>query len=241
MRRAFGLFFMICIPLFSCQSASNQTPEGGSITAETFTQDWSLDSLEIATFTGGHFYALETAFEQVRGVEKVLTGFIGGNQPEPSYESVLKGDTKHQMGIQVYFNPEKITYVMLLAIYFAAHDPTTADRQGIESGAQFSPIIYYHSEQQKKFAEKQIATENKKSKYEGKKIITGTKPYDTFWVAPPQHQDFAVNHKADEYVVNVVKPYLRRVEQKYGAWMLKVKALFPEDDDQPQAPNDSKG
>ncbi len=225
----FFLLILIISTFFSCQNAINQTSEGGSVKAEVYSQEWYSDTLDIATFSGGHFYTLETVFEQVRGVEKVLTGFIGGKRSEPSFESVVKGDTKHQMGVQVYYNPKRITYVMLLAIYFAAHDPTTADRQGIEIGSQFSPNIYFHNEKQKEFAEKQMVEESKKSKYADKKIITGLKPYDTFWVAPEEHQDFAVNHREDEYVVNVVKPYLKGVERKYGAWMLKIKAIFPEE------------
>lgn len=236
-----GLIIISGIVFFSCQNAVNQTPDRGSVAASAFIEDGVIDSLEVATFTGGHFYALETAFEQVKGVEKVLTGFVGGKQAAPSFDKVLKGETKHQLGVQVYFNPKKITYVMLLAIYFAAHDPTSADRQGIETGLQFSPNIYYHDEQQKVFATQQVEKESKKSKYRDQKIVTGIQAYNTFWVAPEAHQNFAVNHKDDEYVIKVVKPYLKVLEKKYGAWMLKAKALFPENDDQPKEPSDSRG
>ncbi len=230
MHRIFFFLFLLSFTL-ACEKASNQTTDvsGQMITKEVkaYLADSNTDTLEVATFSGGHFYGLEAIFEQLKGTEIVLCGYTGGQVEGPGFESVISGNSKHRMAVQVYYNPQKISYQMLLAVFFAAHDPTKKEQQGIEKGPQFSPAVYTHNEEQKKLAEEELAKQKKKSKYEDKKLFTEIEPYNNFWVAEEVHQDFAHNNIQDDYVQTVLKPYIRSVEGKYGAWMLKGKAIFP--------------
>lgn len=223
------LFLAISIVLiYSCNASGGESfgESGPSIDIEEYAKDWDTDTLEIATFAGGNFYGLEVVFDQLRGVDKAINGYTGGKKRNPSHSSILAGKGKHVMAVQVYYNPKKITYQMLLAVYFAAHDPLSKDKQGIEIGSQFQPIIFYHDDQQKEAAEKQIA-DYQKRKYKDKPILTEVKAYKKFWVAAEEHQDFAKKNLEDQYTQNVIKPFVYSVEKGFGAWMPKFKGVFP--------------
>jgi peptide-methionine (S)-S-oxide reductase len=239
MQRISFFLFLLSFTL-ACEKAANQTADSGQQTTEevkAYLADTNTDTLEVATFSGGHFYGLEAIYEQLRGTQIVLAGYTGGKSKGPNFERVNSGDSKHRMAVQVYFNPKKISYQMLLAVYFAAHDPTKKEQQGIEMGPQFIPAVYVHDEEQKKMAEEELTKQKKKSKYKGKTLYTEITPYTNFWVAESSHQDFAHNNTQDDYVQNVLKPYIRGVEKKYGAWMLKGRAVFPIKQDAPTPNN----
>jgi peptide-methionine (S)-S-oxide reductase len=103
---------------------------------------------EIATFGGGCFWCLDAAFRQLRGVERVVSGYSGGKRPNPTYEQVCTGVTGHAEVIQVTFEPEIISYRDLLGVFFTIHDPTTLNRQGGDVGTQYRSVVYYHSDEQ---------------------------------------------------------------------------------------------
>lgn len=222
-------FFSIL--LWSCQKEDTDQINANIIDVKEYTADMVLDTLEIATFSGGNFYGMEAVFEQLRGVEKVLVGYCGSKQAPGSHKAVIDGKTKNVVATQVYYNPKKVSYSMLLAVYFVAHDPTEKEKQGIEKGKAYQPIIFYHSEGQQTRAIEKIEKESKKSKYNGKAIVTAVKPYQNFWVADEAHQDYAKKNINSQYVQGVVKPYVRQVENNYGAWMIKGKAVFPLEED----------
>ena len=104
---------------------------------------------EVATLAGGCFWCLEAVFQQLRGVEKVESGYAGGTARQPSYEDVCTGTTGHAEVVQVTFDPETISYHDLLDVFFTIHDPTTPDRQGGDVGSQYRSVIFYHSSGQK--------------------------------------------------------------------------------------------
>jgi len=229
MRNIFLFLFMVIFTL-ACEKASNQSAEdlgGKTMGVSEYLRGFNTDTLEVATFSGGHFYGLEAVFGQLKGTEKVLSGYTGGSGRFPNFEVVNSGQTKHKMAVQVYYNPKKISYQMLLAVYFVAHDPTNKELQGIEKGPQFAPFIFYHNDEQRQLAEKELDKVKSKRKYQGKTIYTDLQAYDQFWVAEEEHQNYAKNNIQEDYVQGVLKPYLRRVEKGYGAWMLRSKADFP--------------
>jgi peptide-methionine (S)-S-oxide reductase len=111
------------------------------------------NGLEVATLGGGCFWCLEAAFEQLRGVEKVESGYAGGTVPNPTYKAVCSGTTGHAEMIQVTFDPAVIAYRELLEVFFVVHDPTTLNRQGNDVGTQYRSVVFYHSPEQKQTAE----------------------------------------------------------------------------------------
>src|SRR5262245_35554995 len=108
---------------------------------------------EMATLAGGCFWCLEAVFDELEGVPDVVSGYTGGDVPEPSYEDVCSGRTGHAETVQITFDPEKVTYHDLLEIFFTIHDPTTLNRQGADVGTQYRSAIFYHSPEQKATAE----------------------------------------------------------------------------------------
>src|SRR6187402_732316 len=116
--------------------------------------------VEVATLGGGCFWCLEAAFEQLRGVETVESGYAGGAGPNPTYKAVCSGTTGHAEVIQVTFDPAVISYRELLDVFFVVHDPTTLNRQGNDVGTQYRSAIYYHTPEQKAVADKTIAALN---------------------------------------------------------------------------------
>src|ERR1044071_5918734 len=111
---------------------------------------------ELATFAGGCFWCQEAIFQSLRGVEKVVSGYTGGMRPNPSYEAVCSGLTGHAEAVQISFDPSLISYGELLELFFAFHDPTTLNRQGVDEGTQYRSAIFYHSPVQKDEAERVI-------------------------------------------------------------------------------------
>ncbi len=109
--------------------------------------------MEIATFGNGCFWCTEAVFQDLKGVEKVVSGYAGGKVHSPTYEQVCKGSTGHAEVLQISYNPAEISYNELLEVFWATHDPTTLNRQGNDVGTQYRSIIFYHTEEQKQLAE----------------------------------------------------------------------------------------
>src|SRR5918911_3395698 len=112
---------------------------------------------EVATLAGGCFWCLEAVFEELRGVEKVESGYSGGTVPNPTYRQVCTGITGHAEVVQVTFDPEVTSFKEILEVFFAIHDPTTLNRQGADVGPQYRSAIFYHDEEQKRVAEAVIS------------------------------------------------------------------------------------
>src|SRR6516162_1166385 len=115
---------------------------------------------EVATLAGGCFWCLEAVFEQLRGVDKVESGYSGGQTPDPNYPLVCTGATGHAEVVQVTFDPAVVSYREVLEIFFAIHDPTTRNRQGRDVGTQYRSVVFYHNPEQKRVAEDVIAALN---------------------------------------------------------------------------------
>ena len=164
-----------------------------------------------ATFGGGCFWCMEAVFERVQGVKSVTSGYAGGAMPDPTYKQVCSDDTGHAEAIQIEFDPAKVSYEQLLEVFWAAHDPTTLNRQGGDEGTQYRSIILYHDEAQKAAADKSKAAAQKE--FAGK-VVTEIKPLTKFYPAESYHQDYYRNNTHAPYCMMVITPKLKKLEAK---------------------------
>ena len=144
---------------------------------------------EKATFAGGCFWCTEEAFEKVPGVIGAVSGYMGGKTKNPTYEQVSTGSTGHTEVVEVIFDPAKVSYDRLLDVFWVNHDPTVKDRQFCDSGSQYRPEIFYHSEEQKKLAEASKAKWDKQKPFRQPLLTPITKAAE-FYKAEEYHQDY---------------------------------------------------
>lgn len=166
------------------------------------------DKLEKITLGGGCFWCTEAVMERVKGVEKVISGYSGGNVPGiPTYREVCSGLTGHAEVIQVSFNPKIISLENLLEIFMTTHDPTTLNRQGADVGTQYRSVIFYHNEKQKETAEKTL--DKLKDFYEDP-IVTELAPFERFFPAEEEHRNFYNQNPDYGYCTTVISPKLAK-------------------------------
>ncbi|HTS87607.1 MAG TPA: peptide-methionine (S)-S-oxide reductase MsrA [Gemmatimonadales bacterium] len=169
---------------------------------------------EIATLAGGCFWCLEAAFETLRGVERVESGYAGGSVPNPTYEAVCGGSTGHAEVVQVHFDPAQITFRDLLDVFFTIHDPTTLNRQGPDVGTQYRSAIFWHSAAQRDAAIQKIRELTDAGLYDHS-IVTEVTPLDRFFPAEGYHQGYFQRNAAKPYCVAVVAPKVAKVRSQY--------------------------
>jgi peptide-methionine (S)-S-oxide reductase len=156
---------------------------------------------QTAVFAGGCFWGIEAVYEHVKGVKSVTSGYSGGEAKTAHYETVSDGRTGHAESVQIIYDPSKITYGQLLKVFFSvAHDPTQLNQQGPDSGTQYRSAIFYTNEEQKRIAESYINQLNQAKVFEGP-IVTQAAPFNAFYKAEAYHQDYAVHHPDDRYIV----------------------------------------
>lgn len=173
----------------------------------------------VATLGGGCFWCLEAVFEQLQGVEGVVSGYAGGFVADPSYEQVCDGATGHAEVVQVTFDPGTISFRELLEVFFTIHDPTTRDRQGNDVGTQYRSIILYHSPEQRAAAKDVIQTFASKA-WEGE-IVTEVEPFKEFFSAESYHQAYFRNNPTQGYCRAVVAPKVAKFRK---AWAHRLRA-----------------
>jgi peptide-methionine (S)-S-oxide reductase len=162
----------------------------------------------IATLGGGCFWCTEAVLQRIEGVLSVVPGYAGGSTPNPTYEEVCSGETGHAEVISVAFDPNLITYDEILDIFWQAHDPTTLNRQGADTGTQYRSIILYADEAQKTAAEK--SRKKAQAKFRDP-IVTEIKPLDTFWKAEDYHENYYNTHGSAGYCRMVISPKLKKL------------------------------
>jgi peptide-methionine (S)-S-oxide reductase len=170
---------------------------------------------EVATFAGGCFWCQEAVFQPLRGVEQVVSGYIGGRIPNPSYEAVCSGMTGHAEAIQLTYDPAVISYRDLLELFFAFHDPTTLNRQGPDEGTQYRSAIFYHSAEQEAEAQRVIAELEAAGTFDGP-LVTEVVPADTFYPAEQYHQDYYRNNPDKAYCRAMITPKVAKLRLKYA-------------------------
>ena len=167
---------------------------------------------EQATLAGGCFWCLEAVYLDVRGVEKVESGYAGGQVANPTYEAVCTGQTGHAEVVQVTYDPQVITYRELLEIFFTIHDPTTLDRQGADSGTQYRSAIFYHSAAQKADAEQVKATVEREKVFDSA-IVTQVVPLEKFYPAEEYHRDYYRRNPNQGYCRAVIAPKVSKLRK----------------------------
>ena len=168
-----------------------------------------------ATLGGGCFWCLEAVYDELQGVEKVVSGYAGGHVDNPSYKQVCTGTTGHAEVVQLTYDPEKITFREILEVFFVIHDPTTLNRQGNDVGPQYRSAIFYHDETQKETADATIAELEETNAFSDP-IVTEVAPLDTFYPAEAYHQDYYQNNRLQPYCQFVVKPKLAKFRKTFS-------------------------
>ena len=176
--------------------------------------DGMKDKFEIATFGGGCFWCTEAIFERVKGVQKVESGYAGGHVSNPDYKMVTSGTTGHAEVIQITFDPEVVTYLELLEIFFKTHDPTTLNRQGADVGTQYRSIVLYHNEQQNKLA-REVLDELDSEGIWSDPIVTDIQAFEEFYSAESYHQEYFENNPNQGYCRLVITPKLEKFEKVF--------------------------
>lgn len=169
--------------------------------------------LEKATFGGGCFWCTEAVFQQVKGVESVVSGYTGGKTKNPTYEDVCTGTTGHAEVIQVEFDPSVVSFAKLLEVHWKTHDPTTLNRQGYDEGTQYRSAIFYENDEQKRVAQEYKEKLNK-DVFDGK-IVTEITPLDVFYPAEKYHQNYFNLNKGKGYCRAVIIPKLKKFEETF--------------------------
>jgi peptide-methionine (S)-S-oxide reductase len=174
-----------------------------------------VTSLEVATLAGGCFWCLEAVFKEIAGIEKVVSGYTGGDTVNPTYEQVCSNRTGHAEAVQVSFDPLRISYREILEIFFSIHDPTTLNRQGADVGTQYRSAIFCHSEQQKTIAEELILKLNAAHLWKNP-IVTHIVPLRTFYPAEDYHQGYFAQHPEQGYCRAVISPKLNKFRRQWS-------------------------
>ncbi len=169
---------------------------------------------EVATLAGGCFWCLEAVYDQLRGVEDVVSGYAGGDRPHPTYEQVCTGATGHAEVVQITFDPQVVSYRELLEVFFTIHDPTTLNRQGADVGTQYRSAVFTHSPAQQATAE-QVMRDLEAAGIWPRKIVTEVTPLTAFYPAEAYHQEYFAHHPEQGYCQVVIAPKVAKFRQKY--------------------------
>lgn len=170
--------------------------------------------LELATVGGGCFWCTEAIFQEIKGVEKIVSGYSGGSVPgKPTYKEVCSGLTGHAEVVQIIFDPQVISYDDILLIFMTTHDPTTLNRQGGDSGTQYRSVIFYQDDDQKLIAEKVVS---EVGKYYDDPIVTEISPLAKFFEAEVYHQNYYKNNQDQGYCSFVITPKLAKLRKLHA-------------------------
>ena len=178
------------------------------------------DNTEVATLSGGCFWCIEAAFDEIRGVIKVESGYSGGTTTSPTYEQVCSGITGHAEAVQVTFEPNVVSFQDILHIFFTVHDPTTPNRQGADMGSQYRSVIFYHNEKQKETAE-HVMKELKDKKVWDNPIVTQVVQFKKFYKAENYHNQYFSRNPNAGYCRVVIAPKIAKLREKYREKMKK--------------------
>ena len=174
------------------------------------------ETTDIATLAGGCFWCLEAVYDQVKGVQSVESGYIGGQVDAPTYEQVCSGHTGHAEAVRITFDPRLVTFRDLLNVFFVIHDPTTRNRQGNDIGTQYRSGIFYHSPEQQQIAQEVMAAVTREGVYPNP-IVTEVVPATRWYEAEAYHQEYFARNPFEGYCVYVVGPKVAKFRQRYAS------------------------
>jgi len=176
---------------------------------------------EVATLAGGCFWCLEAVYDDLAGVESVESGYMGGRNPDPTYEEVCSGATGHAEVVRITFDPKALSFRELLEVFFVIHDPTTLNRQGNDAGTQYRSAIFHHSAEQKQVAAEVIAEITRAQVYDDP-IVTEVTPAVDFWIAERHHQEYFSRNPGQSYCMWVVAPKVQKFRKQFLAKVKKA-------------------
>jgi methionine-S-sulfoxide reductase len=167
-----------------------------------------MSGYSVATIGGGCFWCIEAVYEPIDGIVQAVSGYAGGDAPNPNYQLVTSGTSGHAEVVQLYFDPEKVTYEQILQLFFKAHDPTTLNRQGYDVGTQYRSIILTHDDEQDSIARKVMAEAQEDWP---DPIVTEIVPFEAFYLAEDYHQDFYERNPDYGYCAAVIRPKMEKL------------------------------
>lgn len=172
------------------------------------------EHLEVATVGGGCFWCVEAIYQELRGVERVVSGYAGGHVDNPTYRQICSGTTGHAEVTQIYFDPEQLSYEDLLYVFWRTHDPTTLNRQGADVGTQYRSTIMTHNERQREIAERSRAETDASGLYPNP-IVTEIVPLTTFYEAEDYHQNYYRSNPNQPYCRAVIDPKVSKFRKSF--------------------------
>lgn len=178
-----------------------------------------LQEYETAYFASGCFWCVEAIFESVKGVKEVYSGYSGGSEKNPTYEDVSYGRTHHAEAVEVYYDPNVISFTQLVQVFFGSHDPTTLNRQGPDRGAQYRSIAFYKNDKEKKIIQGYINKLKTENVYGNRTIVTEVEPFEKFYMAEEYHQDYEKRNPNNSYIQNVSIPRLNRFKKNFRSYL----------------------
>lgn len=173
---------------------------------------------EIAVLGGGCFWCLEAVYQNVRGVHEVVSGYSGGTIKNPAYREVTAGRTGHAEVVKIAFDPDVISYEIILSIFFTIHDPTTLNRQRADVGTQYRSVIFYQDEKQKETA-LQLMKNISEEKVFTNPLVTQLVPSAPFYVAEDYHQNYYNRNKEQPYCQVVISPKINKFRSRFSEWL----------------------
>ncbi|OCQ20133.1 peptide-methionine (S)-S-oxide reductase [Pseudoalteromonas luteoviolacea] len=176
-----------------------------------------MSKTQLATFGGGCFWCIDAAFRKVKGVQKVISGYSGGETLDPTYKDICTGMTGHAEVVQLAFDPDLVSFDTLLSMFFALHDPTQLNRQGNDIGTQYRSVIFYHSEEQKRQAEQVIAAISGGFQ---DPIVTEVSAIGPFYDAERYHQDYFNENPNQGYCSIMIAPKVAKFEKNFADYLL---------------------
>jgi peptide-methionine (S)-S-oxide reductase len=210
----YGWLGGLVILFLSCSQGVPPMPDQKNSADQTSSPGGNSPQLETATFCAGCFWCTEAVFQQLKGVHRVASGYIGGSVPNPTYEQVCTGQTGHAEGIEIHFDPAVISYRELLEAFWLTHDPTTLNRQGADVGTQYRSAVFYHSPEQQQTAESLKKQLNDSNAF-GKPVVTEITAASKFYVAEQYHQNYFNDNPRQMYCSRVIRPKVDKIREVF--------------------------
>lgn len=183
-------------------------------TTDSISEEIQNSELKTAYFASGCFWCVEAIFESVKGVDEVVSGYAGGSEKNPTYNQVAAGRTSHAEAVKVFYDPNKVSFLQLLDVYYGSHDPTALNYQGPDYGSQYRSIAFYQNETEKSLIDEYIKALEASGVYK-KPIVTEVLPFTIFYEAEEYHQDFERKNPNNRYILNVSVPRLKRFQRLF--------------------------
>ena len=205
---------LLFVLIIGASCSAKETPQK-SVNHEVQLTAEQIADLETAYFASGCFWCTEAVFERVKGVKEVVSGYAGGNKPNPTYNEVASGSTEYAESVRVRYDPEVVSYRQLVEVFYGSHDPTQLNRQGPDVGKQYRSAIFYQNKEELQTA-KEVKDELEASgKFEEGAIVTKFTSYDMFYEAEDYHQGYYAAHPNDSYIVNVSRPKVEKFMKNF--------------------------